>query len=783
MSMNGELPKRIWKMAIRRKSSVFLLALSIGILVFLYSGPKNPFRASYCTVLSSESGELLSVRIADDMQWRFPLSEQIPERYLTALRLYEDEYFFRHPGVNPVSLFRALVQNLRNKRIVSGGSTLTMQTIRLSRPNSSRNLWNKIMEMLMALRLEVRNSKSDILRMYAAHAPMGGNIVGLEAASRRYFNRSAHELSWAEAAMLSVLPNAPSLLYPGKNTELLRKKRNRLLDKLKAGGYLDLQTCELAKEEPIPEGRYAFPNTTPHLLDRAIQEGHKGKLLLSSIQSELQERVNQIAFNHHERLHQAEIHNLAILVLRVSDGKVLAYCGNTNCEREGSGKDVDVIRAPRSSGSTLKPFLYEAIWHYGAGAPDMLIPDIPTQIGEFTPRNFDEQFDGAVPANKALARSLNIPAVRILQDYGVQRFHTDLQTLGLSTINKAPEHYGLSLILGGAETRLDELSMAYLNMSRLLQGLEPFAGLTYRSEAIAQTHTPKLNFDRGSLWWLTEALSTLNRPAEESGWEQFRSSRKVAWKTGTSFGHRDAWAIGYSPDHVVGVWVGNADGEGRPGLTGVQVAAPVLFRVFNELPPDKWFNEPYGKLREIEICSESGHLSGPQCTKTIPKRYPILAERAPVCTYHELVHLNSTGTQRVHSGCYPTDQMRHETYFVLPPVMEWYYRRKNPSYRVLPPFLSGCEPTEINALRFIYPRSGSRILIPRELGGKKSRVIAEIAISHPEFEVFWHLDNKYLGRTRNEHQLEILADPGKHILSVVDQSGQQASIQFEIVSN
>ncbi|MCB9246927.1 MAG: penicillin-binding protein 1C [Flavobacteriales bacterium] len=760
-----------------------LVLMLMGLCAFLFSGPRKIFDTPYCTVLASNSGDLLSVRIAGDMQWRFPPPDEVPERYLTALRLYEDEYFYRHPGVNPVSMFRALMQNIRNRRIVSGGSTLTMQTVRLSRPNSSRNLWNKFVEIALALRLELRNSKSDILRMYATHAPMGGNIVGLEAASRRYFNRSSDELSWAEAAMLSVLPNAPSLLYPGKNDDRLRKKRDRLLDKLQNKGYLDPESCELAKEEPIPDAVYAFPNKTPHLLDRAIAEGHEGRYLRSSLQTNLQERVNRIAFNNHERLHQAEIHNLAILVLRVKDGAVLAYCGNTNCEREGSGKDVDVIRAPRSTGSTLKPFLYEALWHSGKATPDMLIPDIPTQIGGFTPRNFDEQFDGAVPANKALARSLNIPAVRLLQSYGVERFHADLQTLGLSTIRNSPDHYGLSLILGGAEARLDELSMAYLNIARVMRDLPPLASLDYSSDSSHSDKSRNLNFDRGSLWWLTEALSTLNRPAEESGWEQFRSSRKVAWKTGTSFGHRDAWAIGYTPEYVVGVWVGNADGEGRPGLTGVQVAAPILFRIFNDLPTGKWFHEPYGKLRETEICTESGHPAGPQCTSTTRKRYPTLAERAPVCNFHERIHLDISGSRRVHSGCYPTELMQHETYFVLPPVMEWYYRRKNPAYRVLPPYRDGCDPAEVNTLRFIYPRSGSRILIPRELGGKKSRVIAEIAISHTDHEVFWHLDNKYLGSTRHEHQLEILADPGKHILSVVDQSGQQSSVHFEIVSN
>lgn len=754
-----------------------LLGLGIWFGVCL---PDPLFTSPTSTILEDADGRLMAGRIAADGQWRFPEADSLPEKFVRSIIYFEDEYFYQHPGFNPVSFWRALKQNIKAKHVVSGGSTLSMQTIRLSRKGKSRSIFEKLIEVILAVRMELGYSKDEILRMYASHAPFGGNVVGLDAASWRYYGRNAHQLSWGEMTVLAVLPNAPSLIYPGKNSDLLRNKRNRLLDKLLAKGVIDSTTCELAKEEPLPGKPHSIPNITPHLLDRAIREGHDGKRLRTSIHMALQENVNRIVKDYHGILSQNEIHNMAVLVLDIRTGQVVAYTGNSNCPDEGSGRAVDVIMAPRSTGSILKPFLYTFMLQDGAILPDQLVPDIPTRISGYAPKNFELTYDGAVPASEALARSLNIPAVLMLQDYGLEQFHHKLKSLDLSTINRPVEHYGLSIILGGAEATLWDLGNAYMNMARTLNRQPDLRSATYLSGTPPKEKTELQHvFDPAALWWTIEAMSSLNRPLQETGWQEFSSSQRVAWKTGTSFGHRDAWAIGFTPDHLVGVWVGNADGEGRPGLTGLSAAAPILFRVFKQLPQGKWFDEPQVHMTSVTICKESGFLATATCPHQETIHVPENAGRAASCPYHQLVHLDSTGQYRVSSGCYAVSDMKTTSWFVLPPVQEWYFKRNNPGYRPLPPYRKDCVPNSVHNMAVIYPKENSGIFIPRDLDGNMEKAVFEIAHRQPSTLAFWHLDDQFVGTTQYEHRLELSALPGNHIMTVVDEKGESLSWAFE----
>jgi penicillin-binding protein 1C len=742
--------------------------------------PDPLFTTPKSTILEDKNGRLLAGRIANDGQWRFPVGDSLPDKFIQSIIHFEDEYFFRHPGINPVSFARAFKQNVKAKRVVSGGSTLSMQTIRLARKGKSRSIGEKLIEVILALRLELSYSKKEILDLYAANAPFGGNVVGLEAAAWRYYSRNINQLSWGEMTVLAVLPNQPSLVYPGKNAKRLLAKRNRLLDKLESRGVIDSITCELSKEEPLPGSPHGIPGITPHLLNRVIKEGYGGRRIRTTIEMAMQQNVNQIVEHYHDLLSQNEIHNMAVLVLNVKSGEVMAYTGNSNCPDEGSGSSVDVIISPRSTGSVLKPFLYTFMLEDGAILPNALVPDIPTRIAGYAPKNFDKTYDGAVPASEALARSLNIPAIRMLREYGTEQFYHKLKNLNLRHINKHTDHYGLSIILGGAEASLWDLSSAYLNMARTLNGNGLIAEGNFNANMDAKPY-PETDeiYDPAALWWTVEAMSTLNRPWQEAGWGEFHSANKVAWKTGTSFGHRDAWAIGFTPDHLVAVWVGNADGEGRPGLTGLNVAAPVMFKVFKHFPNGDWFEEPQTHMTSVNVCSESGFLATHICPNPKTIHVPLKGNRTKSCKYHKIVHLDSAEQYQVSSDCYTVSDMKTKPWFVLPAVQEWYFKSKNPTYQSAPKFLPECESNSSENMAVIYPKNRSGIFIPRGLDGLLEKVVFEIAHRQPESKVYWHLDNQFIGSTQTEHNLELAASAGNHTVTVIDEHGEQVNWIFE----
>jgi len=768
--------------------------LSAGLILwFWFSLPEPLFTDPTCTVLEDEQGRLLSARIAEDGQWRFPYNDKVPHKFEQAILQFEDQHFYKHPGVNPFSIFRALKQNMEAGEIVSGGSTLTMQLIRLSRKGKPRNVYQKVIEMILALRAELRYSKEEILALYAAHAPFGGNVVGLHAAAWRYYQRNPEHLSWAETCALAVLPNAPALIFPGNHEQAFRKKRNTLLKKLFAEGVIDQTTYELALDEPLPRQPRLLPQLAPHLVNHALKDGLRGKRIRTSISRRLQKKVLRRTEKHHQRLKYNQIHNAAALVLDTETGQVKAYVGNTSDPKNRHQNRVDVITAPRSSGSILKPLLYAARLDAGEMLPNTLVPDVPTQINGYSPKNFDEQYDGAVKASTALYRSLNIPAVRMLQDYGLEKFYDLLKKLEVSTLNNPADHYGLSLILGGSEVTLWEITGIYASMARSLKHF-PRLNSKYDPE---DYHLPGYMadyyyacepegkrdgsiFSAASTWFTFDALTKLHRPRQERGWKIMGSSRKIAWKTGTSFGFRDGWAIGVTPKYTVGVWVGNADGEGRPGLTGVNAAAPLLFDIFKEIPQNKWFDPPYDEMIKTSVCKKSGHLAGRFCPDTDSVFIPRTGLRTDACPYHRKVHLDNTGQYRVTSRCAEVYEMQHASWFVLPPVMEWYYKRNHPGYSELPPMAPGCNTME-QSMEMIHPKSGAEIFIPVKLDGERGKAVFRAAHRNDRAVIYWHLDKQYIGKTTERHQIALRPKPGEYVLHLVDQNGNSISKQFKVV--
>jgi penicillin-binding protein 1C len=762
-----------------------------GLFVwFLLCVPRPLFRDSYSTVLESGDGQLLGARISRDGQWRFPAPDSVPFRFERCLVTFEDRHFYAHPGVNPVSLGRALVRNIRAGKIVSGGSTLTMQVARLARPGKKRNFGNKLREMIMACNLEVRYRKAEILRMYVTHAPFGGNVVGLEAASWRYFNRPPLQLSWAESATLAVLPNAPSLIFPGRNTGTLLQKRNRLLRRLYERKVMDALTLELSLAEPVPGKVFAVPEESYHLLEYAMQSD-RGKRIRTSLDFALQREVNRLVKSWSQQIRANLVFNAGALVAEVKTGKVLAYTGNIPELNDSlHGNHVDVIRSPRSSGSILKPFLYAALLDKGMIAPNQLIADVPLRLSDFTPENFSKDFDGAVPAAQALARSLNVPAVKMLQLFGTEPFYYFLKRAGMTTLTYPPGHYGLSLILGGAETTLWDLGGMYLSLARILRqyndqdGLytvQQFTPLSWKAnEPVPAGRETAQPFLKASSVWLTlKALQEVHRPEEETGWESYAGSRRIAWKTGTSFGFRDAWAVGISGDYVVAVWTGNADGEGRPGLTGSVMAAPLMFEIIGLLPAAKWFREPTDELTPLVLCRKSGFPASAWCNETDTVKVPVGLQTGQ-CPFCGLIHLDKSLFYRVSGDCYPVADMQNRNWFVLPPVMEFYYRKKHPEYQVLPPVKPGCDSKE-EMMEFIYPQELNRVFIPRLLDGSRGQVIFQVTHRNPSATIFWYLDYQYIGKTTTYHQVNMHADAGWHRMTVTDMDGNQLVKRFQVV--
>ena len=807
----------------------------VGLILLLMLGawfyqclPAQLFNSPYSSVVLSREGKLMGAHIARDEQWRFPPVEHVPEKFATALIAFEDKRFQYHPGVDPLALLRALYLNLSQGKVVSGGSTLSMQTIRLSQQNPPRTLWNKLLEVFKAVRLETRHSKGEILSLYASHAPFGGNVVGLEAAAWRYFGRSQHKLSWAESAMLAVLPNSPGLIHVSRSRNKLKAKRDRLLALLQQKGVLSELDYKLAVAEGLPVKPEALPRLAPHLLDTLLQAHQKANdpekvpRFHTTIHHGMQRAAMQIARHHAQTLMQRDVNNLAILVIDNHTFEVVAYVGNAPTDRaDKNGLAIDLVRRPRSTGSTLKPFLFANMIQQGEILPETLIADTPIRYSGYRPKNFNRDFRGAVRARDALASSLNIPAVNMLSYHGVERFLDALKQMGLRHLHRNARDYGLPLILGGAEASLWEVTALYANLAFTAQqenredwrfykqamlelkgasGTKPSdLDQNGRSEttdgASKKFHTLSNTLHRNNIspataWMTLQSLLEVTRPGNAGYWKRFNSTQKIAWKTGTSFGHRDAWAIGTTPDYTVGVWVGNASGDGKPGVTGVTLAAPILFDMFNRLPQkNAWFEKPIAQMKTVRLCKNDGFLANDLCDAQ-EYEVPDGSHFQRLSPYHQRIHVVEEGGElfRVHSVCESVDKMQAKRWFVLPPDQAFYYQQFHANYRPLPAWREDCE-SEVasdasgeNPISLIYPRRNTQIYIPKDLANQRSKVVFKAIHRIPKSRLYWHLNNTFLGVTKTFHQRAIWINAGKHELTVVDETGQSISQDFEVLS-
>jgi len=711
-----------------------------------------------------DHGDLLDARVASDEQWRLPLPDSIPILMKKALILQEDEYFQIHPGVNPISILRAVYQNYQADKIISGGSTLTMQLVRIALGNQKRSMTQKMYETLLAIKLDLLYTKEEILHLYLSHAPFGGNLVGASSASWRYYGRGLHQCSVAELATLAVLPNNPSHIYPGKANPKLLQKRNRLLQKMQKRDLISQEESALFQAESIPQSWHPIPHDAYHLLHHTSAFQPQNHRQNSHINKRLQLAANQIVKNEIDILEKNNIYNACILVQEIPTGNVIAYVGNAQPQaQKGRNRHVDMIRAPRSPGSILKPILYARAMEKGFILPTEILPDHPIYHQGFSPKNFNHRYRGSVRANQALASSLNVPFVHLLQKYGYQQFHQDLDDLGLHLDHDA-DHYGMSIILGGIETNLWDLVHMYRNIA-------------HNYNQVDHIHPDSVFLHPGAVMHMLKAMTTVRRPEDMEHWARFEGSRQVAWKTGTSYGLRDAWAIGITDHHVVGVWVGNADGTGQPDIIGGKIAAPILFDYIEEL------NDGDVQIISIgnpePICVQSGKKPGPYCKDTALITIPTEWTNTATCHYHHELFLDKNKQYQVTKDCYPWDQMRRDTHFTMPSIMAKYSDSYSEEIPELHPNCGGTASMEVITL--IYPSRNAKIILPIEQDGEPGEVIFHASHQNPGTPIFWYINESFIGKTEGEHKIGSHVIKGQHTLTLVDKTGHIIQSNFEIL--
>ena len=559
-------------------SAALVLAVGFALLaVDRWMPPPAERGRQTSTLVLDARGRLLRGFTVADGNWRLPARpEEVDPLYLRMLLAYEDRRFTSHFGIDPLAVARALGQWLRQGRVVSGASTLTMQTARLLEPHP-RDVLGKIGEMARALQLEWRHDKAEILGFYLTLAPFGGNLEGVRAASLAWFGKEPTRLTAAEAALLVVLPQAPSRLRPDRFPERARAARDKVLLRMGQLGVLDAREVSESRQEPLPVRRRLTPFLAPHLAGRLRAMRPQAAAHFTSIDQDLQQTLETLAKQQQSQLESQA--SVALLVVENRSRRVRAYIGASDFFDTRRAGQVDMVRAIRSPGSTLKPLVYGLAFDELLIHPETLIEDVPTRFGGYAPTNFHNTYAGQLTVREALQQSLNVPAVAVLEQVGPARVAARLREVGLAPHwNAAYPRPGLPLVLGGVGMSLEQLVTLYAGFAN--------GGLTAPlrfSEADPETSGPPL-LTEAACWYLTDILGSAPPPGSILSPSSVARPRPIAYKTGTSYGFRDAWAFGFDADHTVGVWVGRPDGSPSPGHYGRNTAAPLLFRVFDLLP-------------------------------------------------------------------------------------------------------------------------------------------------------------------------------------------------------
>jgi penicillin-binding protein 1C len=771
---------------------VGLLAAGLGFLLLdrLFPFPLERLERPAATVVEDRHGEPLRFFLAADERWRLPVSyDELPEELRRAVVASEDQRFFHHPGVDPLAVLRATVHNLRARRVVSGASTLTMQIARMADP-APRTIGAKAREAFRALQLERHFTKRELLEIYLNLAPYGGNLEGVGAAARFYYGKPVEQLALGEIGLLVALPRSPRLYDPVQHPEAALAVRDKVLRQLRDRGAFTDQQVREAMRVPVPRRRLSAPFEAPHFARRVVEESgasQAGQRTASRIRTSLDLELQQVAEEKVEtyvrRLRSQGIGNAAAVVVENSSHRVRAWIGSGGFEESEHSGQVDGVLARRSPGSTLKPFLYGLAFDDGQVVPASYLLDVPTDYAGYVAENYDGTYRGRVEAQQALVHSLNAPAVRLLAGVGLGEFFDLLQRGGARSLDRPAYRYGLPLILGSGELTLLELAQLY---SALANGGEYFPATWAAEERASQAGVRELGerlLSEESAWLLTETLLQVERPDLPRAWSLSRSAPAVAWKTGTSYGHRDAWAVGYSRRFTIAVWVGNFDGSPRHGISGSEHASPLLFDLFRALDPGGPGPAKPTLLRlgELEVCSLSHLRPGPHCPRTVQVTALPGKTRLPLCDHHRRALADADTGELLDGTCLADRRRAWREYTAYPAELVAWWRSRGQQVAETPTFADGCAGAAGDR--------GPRILSPDPATPYRLRPEAPLRdqrlplVARAQAEVrrlYWYQDGLLIGSTTPEDHLMLEPHPGHHRLVVTDDRGRSSGVTYRV---
>lgn len=731
-----------------------------------------PDKIEYSTIINDNKGELINAYLTKDEKWRMKteLNEISPLLRKTIIAK-EDKYFYSHPGINVIAIGRAFFKNLVKMKRTSGASTITMQVARALEPGK-RNIWSKIRESFRALQLEWKYDKDEILQLYLNLVPYGGNIEGVKAASLLYFKKNPDHLSLAEITALSIIPNRPSSLVVGKNNDLIIKERNKWLQKFADEKVFTKKEIEDALAEPLTATRTLVPHYIPHLSYKLKKQG--SLLVETSIDLNTQLKTEKLVEDYTRAQRLKNIKNAAVVIIDNKTHKVIAYLGSSNFNDTTDGGQVNGANAVRQPGSTLKPLLYALCFDEGLLTPKSILTDVAVNYEGYAPENYDKKFNGYVTTEYALEHSLNIPAVKSLKLLGHEKLIQKLAACNFKQIQKDQRKLGLSMILGGCGTTLEELTGLFSAFAYDGIYIQPSFLQTDSSNQKVNLVSPAANY------MINEILSKVNRPDFPLNWTATERMPKIAWKTGTSYGRRDAWSIGYNKNFTVGVWVGNFSGVGVADLSGANIATPLLFKIFNTLDYDNdkdWFSQPEDcEIRQV--CSETGMIPAAHCSHIITDYFIPLISSTRSCDNQQEIMISPDEKISYCKSCAPQTGYKKKWFKIIEPDMQAWYNENNIAYQKIPAHNPDCELIfKGNAPMIIFPVNNTEYLIskkdpePLQLVCKTSNDVSK---------VYWYINNKFYKSCNAGEKQFFVPTEGPVKISCTDDKGRNRNISITV---
>lgn len=758
-------------------SAFFIFICSSAVIIFTLDKMfPLPAPKAYSKVIQSSKGALLTGYLTNDDKWRMRTRlEEVSPEMITAVIVKEDQSFFYHMGVDFGAIIRAVYQNITTGERQSGASTITMQLVRLLEP-ADRTYLNKIREMIRAFQLELHYSKAEILEMYLSLLPYGGNIEGVKSASYIYFNKPPGRLSLAQAVALTVIPNNPNKLRLDLSAEQLKKVRNYWIKKFMKEERFGSNELTDALDEPLSSDRYAVPNLAPHF--SLYMNGISGDdVARTTLDMRIQSIAEKLLFNHVNRVKGKGVSNGAVLIIENKTSNVVGYCGSADWSDINSSGQVNGVTAIRSPGSTLKPGLFALAFDLGMLTPRMRLMDIPTDFGGYEPENYELKFNGYVTAQYALMNSLNIPAVQLLKEVSFTRFVNLLANSGFAEIAKKKNDLGLSLILGGCGVTLEQLThffTAFANSGELYP-------LNYEIARTPGTESNKI-FTPGSVYIISQILSNNERPDFPNALLYNTNLPRIAWKTGTSFGKKDAWAVGYNPRYTIGVWMGNFDGKGSPHLSGAEMAVPLLFDLFNAVDygsNKEWFGKP-SNAGIRKVCSETGMLPGKYCLHTIDDFYLKNVSPNKECDLYKEFYVSADGRTEYCTECLSNEGYKKEAFPVYPAELTLWFTNENISIKKPPPHNSKCQ-AKFSSVgpKIISPSPDFEYLLEE---GVKQEILLQAASDITVKTHYWYLNDKYYSKCKPAEKIFFSPKTGRIKITCMDDKGRSGTIFINVKS-